>query len=233
MNESAPKSKQPDTYSLEMIIVLAIITLHDFLLSNTLSIPGALGRIALARLISLDRVASGLEFMVPIAILASMLVLWFTESDQWVHTLAIVYLAWVTIRLTTKVALVSYVLASRPQSGVGVLLKDTVVLWIANILLFGAWYWIIDAGGPRVRREGPAERFDFAFPQRVASLPGWQSWQPGFWDYVFLGFCGSTQFGLADTLVLSLRAKLLLMLQAALSVTVIVFIASIAISVLR
>jgi len=233
MNESASKSKRPDTYSLEMIIVLAIITLHDFLLSNTLSIPGALGRIALVKLISLDRVASSLEFIVPIVILATMLVLWFTESDQWVHTLAIVYLAWVTIRLTTKVALVSYVIASRPQSGVGVLLKDTVVLWIANVLLFGAWYWIIDAGGPRIRREGPAQRFDFAFPQRVASLPGWQNWQPGFWDYVFLGFCGSTQFGLADTLVLSLRAKLLLMLQAALSLTVIVFIASIAISVLR
>ena len=233
MNESASKPKRPDAYSLEMIIVLAIITLHDFLLSNTLSIPGALGRIALARLISLDRVASGLEFIVPIAILAAMLVLWFTESDQWVHTLAIVYLAWVTIHLTTKVALVSYILASRPQSGVGFLLKDTIVLWIANVLLFGAWYWIIDAGGPRLRREGPAQRFDFAFPQRVASLPGWQNWQPGFWDYVFLGFCGSTQFGLADTLVLSLRAKLLLMLQAALSLTVIVFIASIAISVLR
>jgi len=233
MNESASKPKRPDTYSLEMVIVLAIITLHDFLLSNTLSIPGALGRIALVKLISLDRVASSLEFIVPIAILAAMLVLWFTESDQWVHTLAIVYLAWVTIRLITKVALVSYIIASRPQTGVGVLLKDTIVLWIANILLFGAWYWIIDAGGPRVRREGPAQRFDFAFPQRVASLPGWQNWQPGFWDYVFLGFCGSTQFGLADTLLLSVRAKLLLMLQATLSVTVIIFIASIAISVLR
>jgi hypothetical protein len=233
MNESESKPKRPDTYSLEMIIVLAIITLHDFLLSNTLSIPGALGRIALVKLISLDRVASSLEFIVPIAILATMLVLWFTENDRWVHTLAIVYLAWVTIRLTTKVALVSYILASRPQSGVGFLLKDTVVLWIANILLFGAWYWIIDAGGPRIRREGPIQRFDFAFPQRVASLPGWQNWQPGFWDYVFLGFCGSTQFGLADTLLLSVRAKLLLMLQATLSVTVIIFIASIAISVLR
>jgi len=226
-------SKRPDNYSLEMIIVLAIITLHDFLLSSTLSIPAALGRIALARLISLDRIESSLEFIVPMGILAAMLMLWLAERDQWVHTLAIVYLAWVTIRLTAKVILVSYIIASRPQLGVGVLLKDVIVLWIANILLFGAWYWIIDAGGPRVRREGPAQRFDFAFPQRVASLPGWQSWQPGFWDYVFLGFCGSTQFGLADTLVLSLRAKLLLMLQAALSVTVIVFIASIAISVLR
>ena len=56
MNESLSKSKRPDTYSLEMIIVLAIITLHDFLLSNALSIPVALGRIALVKLISLDRV---------------------------------------------------------------------------------------------------------------------------------------------------------------------------------
>jgi len=233
MNESLSKSKRPDTYSLEMIIVLAIITLHDFLLSNTLSIPVALGRIALVRLISLDRVESSLEFIVPIVIFAAMLILWATERDIWVHRLAIVYLTWVTLRLVAKVSLVSIILASRPQLGVGVLLKDTIVLWIANILLFGVWYWIIDAGGPRVRREGPAQRFDFAFPQRAVSMPGWQNWQPRIWDYVFLGFCGSTQFGLADTLVLSMRAKFLLMLQAALSVTVIVFIASIAIAAMR
>lgn len=235
MNEppSKSKSKRPDTYSLEMIIVLAIVTLHDFLLSNTLSIPAALGRIALTRLIHLDRVVSGLEFVVPITIFAAMLILWFTEHDRWVYNLAIVYLAWVTLRLAAKISLVSYIIASRAQPGAGVLLKDTIILWIANVLLFGTWYWIIDAGGPRARREGPAERFDFAFPQRVSSLPGWREWRPRFWDYVFLGFCGSTQFGLADTLVLSLRAKFLLMLQAALSVTVIVFIASIAISAMR
>jgi hypothetical protein len=233
MNESLSKSKRPDTYSLEMIIVLAIITLHDFLLSNALSIPVALGRIALVKLISLDRVESSLEFIVPIVIFAAMLILWATERDVWVYRLAIVYLAWVTLRLAAKVSLVSIILASRPQLGVGVLLKDTIVLWIANILLFGVWYWIIDAGGPRVRREGPAQRFDFAFPQRAVSMPGWQNWQPRIWDYVFLGFCGSTQFGLADTLVLSLRAKFLLMLQAALSVTVIVFIASIAIAAMK
>ena len=233
MNKSLSKSKRPDTYSLEMIIVLAIITLHDFLLSNTLSIPTALGRIALVRLISLDRVESSLEFIVPIVIFAAMLILWATERDIWVYRLAIVYLAWVTLRLAAKVSLVSIILASRPQLGVGVLLKDTIVLWIANILLFGVWYWIIDAGGPRVRREGPAQQFDFAFPQRAVSMPGWQNWQPRIWDYVFLGFCGSTQFGLADTLVLSLRAKFLLMLQAALSVAVIVFIASIAIAAMK
>jgi len=233
MNESVSKPKRPDTYSLEMIIVLAIITLHDFLLSSTLSIPGALGRLALARLIHLDRIVSSLEFIVPIIIFAAMLILWATEQDRWVYQLAVVYLAWVTLRLTSKVVLVSVIIASRPQNVVGYLLKDVMVLWAANVLLFAAWYWIIDAGGPRVRREGPVQRFDFAFPQRVVNLAGWQNWQPNIWDYVFLGFCGSTQFGLADTLLLSVRAKLLLILQASLSLTVIVFIASIAISVLR
>jgi hypothetical protein len=140
---------------------------------------------------------------------------------------------WVTLRLVIKVALVVFIVTSRPQSGVGVLLKDAVVLWFVIIVLFGAWYWIIDGGGPRARRDGASRRFDFAFPQRSITLPGWPDWQPGFWDYIFLGFCGSTQFGLGDTNVLSLRAKFLLMLQVTLSFTVIVFIASFAISLMR
>jgi hypothetical protein len=233
MNEAPSKPKYLDAYSLEMIIVLAVITLHDFLLSDALSLPTALGRIAIMKLRSVDRVESSLEYVIPVVLFVAILVLWIMHRDHWVHNLAIIYLGWVTLRLVAKVALVSYIIASRPQSGVGVLLKDVVVLWLANVLLFGAWYWIIDAGGPRMRRDGAAQRFDFAFPQRAVSLPGWPNWQAGFWDYVFLGFCGSTQFGLADTLVLSWRAKFLLMLQATLSVAVIIFIASIAIAALR
>jgi hypothetical protein len=95
-------------------------------------------------------------------------------------------------------------------------------------VLFGVWYWVIDGGGPDARRDGSARRYDFHFPQRGAAIDGWANWRPGLWDYLFLGFSGSTQFGLSDTAVLSLRAKFLLMLQVTLSIAVIVFIASIA-----
>jgi hypothetical protein len=114
-----------------------------------------------------------------------------------------------------------------------VLLKDTFVLWLINFFLFGIWFWVIDGGGPRARRDGTSRRFDFAFPQRMLPMTGWEHWQASFWDYIFLGFSSNTQFGLGDTQVLSLRAKFLSMLQITLSMAVIVFMATLAISLLR
>jgi hypothetical protein len=233
MNKSGRPAPRLDTYALEMIVVLAIITLHDFLLSDVLSLPAVLHRNQLTQFRSLDLVASSLEFLVPAVVFTAMLVLWLTRRNAWERHLGIAYLIWVTARLVLKVALIVSIITSRPQNVVGVLLKDTLVLWVVNLVLFGAWYWIIDGGGPRARRDGTSKRFDFAFPQRSISLPGWTNWQPGFWDYVFLGFSGSTQFGLGDTNVLSLRAKFLMMLQITLSLAILVFMASFAISLMR
>lgn len=222
-----------DAVKLEMIIVVVLITLHDFLLSDALSLPIVLRRSTVSQLRSFDRVASSLEFVVPIAFFVVMLFLWLGRRNVWVRRVAIVFLAWVTLRLVFKISMVVFIITSRPQNGVGVLLKDIIVMWLANFLLFGVWYWIIDGGGPDAHRDGTSRRFDFGFPQRSAALNGWEGWQPGIWDYVYLGFSSSTQFGLGDTTALSVRAKLLLMLQITLSLIVIVFIASIAVSLLH
>lgn len=233
MNGTASPPRRFDAYSLEMILVIALITLHDFLLSDALSLPLALQRSTLTTFRSFDSVISSAEYIVPIFIVAVMIVLWMTGRNAWVHHVAIVFLSWVTLRLTAKVALVLLIIVSRPLRQASGLLTDTIVLWFVTFLLFGVWYWIIDGGGPRARRDGTVRRFDFAFPQRAGSFAGWEDWTPGFWDYVYLGFSGSTQFGLGDTTVLSVRAKFLLMLQAVLSIAVIVFIASIAVGFLR
>ncbi len=199
MSVSHPAPRRLDIYSAEMIFVIALITLYDFLLSDALSLPVVLRRSSAAQWRSLDKVASGVEFLVPIAFFAAMLILWLIQRNAWVRRLAMVYLAWVTIRLARKVALVVYILVSRPQSGVGVLLKDVLVIWAVNALLFGVWYWILDGGGPDARRDGTTRRFDFNFPQRAGTLRGWEKWQPGIWDYLYLGFAGSTQFGLGES----------------------------------
>jgi len=230
MAKSPAASRRLDINTFELIFVVALITLHDFLLSDALSLPLILQRSTLSQVRAWDRVVSGAEFLVPVVIIAAMIVLWLLGRNTWVHNMAVVFLAWVTLRLAAKVVLVLVIIVSRPLKQAPGLLKDTIVLWFVNFLLFGVWYWIIDGGGPRARRTDAPKRFDFAFPQRAVPFPGWENWQPGFWDYVFLGFCGSTQFGLGDTPVLSLRGKFLLMIQATLSVAIIVFIASIAIS---
>jgi len=136
-----------DAVKLEMIIVVVLITLHDFLLSDALSLPVVLRRSTVSQLRSFDRVASSLEFVVPIAFFVVMLFLWLGRRNVWVRRVAIVFLAWVTLRLVFKISMVVFIITSRPQNGVGVLLKDIIVMWLANFLLFGVWYWIIDGGG--------------------------------------------------------------------------------------
>ncbi|HTX91498.1 MAG TPA: hypothetical protein VMC09_09790 [Anaerolineales bacterium] len=233
MEKTIVAPKRLDAYAFEMIIVLALITLPDFLLSGLVSLPVALHRSTLAQLRSLEHVASTLEFWVPVVLFAAMLILWLIRRNAWERHVAMIYLGWVTLRMVVKIVLIIYIVTSRPQSVPGVLLKDTFVLWIVNFVLFGTWYWIIDAGGPRARRDVGSLRYDFAFPQRVLAMPGWEDWQPRFWDYIFLGFSSNTQFGLGDTQVLSLRAKFLSMLQITLSMAVIVFMASVAISLIH
>jgi hypothetical protein len=233
MNVPRLAPRRLDAPTLEMIVVVMLITLHDVLLSDATSLPLALRRGILAQLRSLDVLASSLEIVVPVVIFVIMFILWLLGRNAWVRRVAMLFLAWVTLRLIAKIALILTIIVSRPQTGVGVLLRDTVVLWIVIFVLFGVWYWVIDGGGPDARRDGSVQRYDFHFPQRGAGLEGWAGWRPGLWDYLFLGFSGSTQFGLSDTAVLSLRAKLLLMLQVTLSIAVIVFIASIATGLIK
>jgi hypothetical protein len=104
------------------------------------------------------------------------------------------------------------------------LLRDALLLWGTNILSFGLWYWEIDGGGPvgRMLRGAPPST-DFAFPpqqQAGSSGPNDLEWSPQLVDYLFLAFTSSTTFGPTDTLVMARRAKVLMMLQATLSLVI-------------
>lgn len=88
MNISHHARRRLDGVTLEMIIVVILITLHDLLLSNTLSLPLVLRHSTFAQLRTLDIVASGLEFWVPIVFSISMLIMWFLGCNVWVHRVA-------------------------------------------------------------------------------------------------------------------------------------------------
>jgi hypothetical protein len=110
------------------------------------------------------------------------------------------------------------------------LMRNVVLMIISNILIFSLWYWIIDPPGVEgTRHDG---RWDFLFPQRGGPLPHYQSWEPHYFDYLFLAFMTSFAFSPTDTLPLSVRAKLLMMLQASISVITLVVIASGGINIL-
>ena len=135
--------------------------------------------------------------------------------------------------LCAVVASVTLLVILLPGGGVSplLLLRYAALIWVANIVTFALWYWEIDGGGPAHRHPGRHASTDFAFPQQQLDDDGVaEGWSPGFIDYLFLAFNTSTAFSPTDTLVLSRRAKLLLMLQSAISLLVLAILAARAIN---
>jgi hypothetical protein len=111
------------------------------------------------------------------------------------------------------------------------LLLSAAALWIANVLVFASWYWRLDAGGPN-QRDLRRDHNDgaFLFPQML--LPDAPDWRPGFVDYLFLAFNTSTAFSPTDVPVLSRWAKLMMMVQASISLMTVALIAARAVNIL-
>ncbi len=114
-----------------------------------------------------------------------------------------------------------------------VLLRSAVALWVTNILVFALWYWRLDAGGPHEREKVLGHKEGaFLFPQMNLAEASDPDWSPNFVDYLFLAFNTSTALSPADTQALSRWAKILMMIQATISLTVLALLAARAVNIL-
>lgn len=111
------------------------------------------------------------------------------------------------------------------------LLLSGLTIYVTNIFMFALLYWEMDGGGPD-KRVAEEKRRDFVFPQMLHTSIGGPMWLPGFTDYLYLSATNVTNFASADTVPVSHRAKLLMMLQALVSVVTVVLVASRAIGIL-
>jgi len=118
------------------------------------------------------------------------------------------------------------------------LLFSAGTLWSTNILVFSLWYWRLDAGGPH-RRDSRFGHPDGAFlfpqmtlPPETKKRAGQHGWSPNFVDYLFLAFNTSTAFSPTDVPVLQRWAKVLMMVQSSISLTVLALLAARAVNIL-
>jgi hypothetical protein len=137
----------------------------------------------------------------------------------------------VTAALVASLAWLIRALLTKPPVQLPCLLCSAASLWLTNILVFALWYWRLDAGGPNRRDQRVGHPTGaFLFPQmvdqdtQVTSKP--QAWSPNFVDYLFLAFNTSAALSPTDVPVLSRWAKLLMMIEAMISLTVIVVLAA-------
>jgi hypothetical protein len=118
------------------------------------------------------------------------------------------------------------------------LLSSAAALWVSNFLVFASWYWRLDGGGPHERAQSPGHTDGaFLFPQmtmhpEAKSAAGEDEWEPHFVDYLFLAFNTSTAFSPTDVPVLSRWAKILMMVQALISLLVLALLAGRAVNIL-
>jgi hypothetical protein len=120
------------------------------------------------------------------------------------------------------------------------LLESAAVLWVTNVIIFAMWYWRVDAGGPNARDRRVAHTSGaFLFPQMAIVAPGTdgksfaevEGWRPQFVDYLALSFYTATAFSPTDVPVLSRWAKMMMMLQAILSLSTVVLLAGRAVNI--
>ena len=107
-------------------------------------------------------------------------------------------------------------------------------MWAVNVLLFALWYWQLDGGGPR-RAPVTARRArrDFLFPQQLEPAFADSGWRPLFLDYLYVSFTNSTAFSPTDTMPLSRWAKMLMLVQSAISLALAVMVVARAVNILQ
>jgi uncharacterized membrane protein len=104
-------------------------------------------------------------------------------------------------------------------------------IWFTNVIVFGLWFWEYDRGGPGSRALGLVDLPDLLFPQLTDDRLG-RDWEPDFFDYLYVSYTNATAFSPTDTLPLSRWAKLLFMVQSAISLVTVALIAARAVNIL-
>jgi uncharacterized membrane protein len=154
------------------------------------------------------------------------------DSGRVVHTGFVLLIAVVTVGSALSASRLLADLANHTgRQDAKSLFMEGAALWLINVIVFGLVYWDVDCGGP-VARVGAQPKRDFWFPQLEAEKGG-PDWEPGLGDYLYLGFTNATAFSPTDVSPLTTRAKLIMAVQAAVSLITLVVVIARAVSVLN
>jgi hypothetical protein len=106
-------------------------------------------------------------------------------------------------------------------------------IWLTNVIAFALWYWEFDRGGPVSRALAIKPYPDFEFPQMTSPELAPPSWEPMFGDYFYLAFTNATAFSPTDVMPLSRWAKMLMLVQSAVSLLLAALVIARAVNILR
>lgn len=146
--------------------------------------------------------------------------------------LSLAMIAIVSAANATSIFWLVHLLVNGAHANAPILLRAALHMWTVNVLLFALWFWQLDGGGPLTRPGRGVHERDFLFPQQTeqALLAG--GWAPMFLDYLYVSFTNATAFSPTDAMPLSRWAKMLMLVESAISLTLGVMVVARAINIL-
>ncbi len=208
------------------------IVLMILVLQNSLSDSISLGRFVNSSSdLSFDEELSNQIWVIlKLVIFLPVIVFWILDKKRLMWISIVIGNCLLTFELIVSTILLVLTLSADTSAQVYILMNDTVLVMVINILIFSFWYWMIDSPLLRQGTYRESEPWDLLFPQRAGNIPGYDNWIPGFPDYLFVAFTASFAFGPTDTMPISQRSKAFMLLQASISVITIVVLAGRALS---
>lgn len=155
------------------------------------------------------------------------------DRQRLAHRLALTLTALVSAtNFGSLVALVEELIGGKLTVPGQSLLVDAMNIWATNVIAFTLWFWNLDRGGPASSHLLNARGPDFLFPQSTRPELR-KSWTPGFIDYFYVSFTNAAAFSPTDTMPLTPRAKMLMLIESAVSLTTLALVAARAVNILR
>ena len=170
-------------------------------------------------------------FALRVILIGAIVALWLMNRKRDLFRGIIVVNGALTLGLFINMLALVAILSGLASQDIKTLLTDVVLMAISNVLIFSIWYWVIDPPGVEETQREDAP-WDFLFPQRADTLPYYENWVPRYTDYLYVAFTASFAFSPTDTMPLTRRAKLLMLLQSVISIITLTAIAGSAINIL-
>jgi hypothetical protein len=111
------------------------------------------------------------------------------------------------------------------------LLIAALAIFLTNIIVFALWYWEMDSPGLTGSKWSKYDK-DFQFTQQDVKHD-FRDWQPSFVDYLYLSLTNAINFAPADARPITHQAKLLMGIQALVSVFTLALVLARSISILN
>lgn len=147
------------------------------------------------------------------------------------RSLSFTFLGLISVENISSLIVVLHLLITESNLVTGYnLLASAIAIFLTNIIVFALWYWEIDSPGLSGKRWSKHDK-DFHFTQQdlPKDFPGWR---PSFPDYVYLSLTNAINFAPADTRPLTSQAKMLMGIQALVSVFTLALVVARSVSIL-